>query len=35
MKLALHLKMKKSHFRKNIGFEKFWNDPDFLKLVKE
>nr|WP_241210773.1 hypothetical protein [Leptospira mayottensis] len=35
MKLALKLKMKKSHFRKNIGFEKFWNDPDFLKLVKE
>ncbi|AXR61943.1 TPR end-of-group domain-containing protein [Leptospira mayottensis] len=35
MKIALALGKPKSHFKGDPDFKKFWNDPDFLKLVKE
>ncbi|EKO33664.1 TPR end-of-group domain-containing protein [Leptospira santarosai] len=34
-KLAIDLGQSKKHFGKNPGFEKFWKDPDFLKLIQE
>ncbi|MBF3377859.1 TPR end-of-group domain-containing protein [Leptospira borgpetersenii] len=35
MKIALALGKPKSYFKREPEFKKFWNDPDFLELVKE